>query len=167
VPNKIAIVKVLADTHKLSNLNMPYGSADECGDGSGYCHDGARQVLRESAIASGRQSALGDDAAIPIPYRHKVIALFMANAEAEEALIFVMYVNEYGPGNTEECARQVWIKCVDSTPLYVDEEGVQRQDLLTATLLGYLEWAKLKGFREAFLKVSADAIRAVTKEVDL
>ena len=58
---------------------------------------------------------------------------------------------EYGPECSEEYGSQVFVECVDSTPLLKDDDGIARQNLLTATLLGYLEWAKLKGFRQVNL----------------
>ena len=106
----------------------------------------------------GVRSAREEELAVLVPYRRKMISLFLSSPGVGEILIFVMYVKEYGSDCPSECASQAWIECVDSTPLYEGhEDGKQRQDILTATMLGYLEWAKLRGFREAWLKSPAPA----------
>ena len=144
-PHKTAIVKVLADTQRVTSLM----------DSS---HDNTVSLPLQLPGADPREAGSashfvrGDDSVLPVPYRHKMIALFVAGDAAGEVLIFAMYVDEYS--QESDYASQVCIKCVDSTPLFEDEEGAKRQDLLSATLLGYLEWAKVKGFREVCMHTS-------------
>jgi len=94
-----------------------------------------------------------------VPFRRKMICLFLSSPGVGELLIFVMYVKEYGSDCPREYARQACVECADSTPLYDGHggEGKERHDMLTATLLAYLEWAKLRGFREVVLNSPAPA----------
>ncbi|EKX36065.1 hypothetical protein GUITHDRAFT_146008 [Guillardia theta CCMP2712] len=102
------------------------------------------------------------------PYRCKTIFLFMSSQAIGEILIFAMYIQEhFGPAKPDNpdqpvvlprsliFSTQIVIECIDSTPLYADENGTERQDILTAVTLAYLEWAKMRGFLAVNIVVPA------------
>jgi hypothetical protein len=150
-PSVLALVKVLADTRQVLH------TSDRSQEDVGTLHSPLHVPQAERASRRALVVEHANGAAQQIGFRSRVVAVFTVSPVFGELLIFIMYVREYGAECPDHLANSVCIECVDSTPLYSHEDGTQRQDLLTATVLAYLEWVKGKGFRLATLQVPAPA----------
>ncbi len=67
--------------------------------------------------------------------------------------LFGMYVHEFGPESYHLNQGRAYVQCIDSTPLYGNEKGEERQEILTALLCGYFEFARSAGFEHVHLHV--------------
>jgi hypothetical protein len=158
-----AVAKVVADTHKFHHkfhhdLSDMQSEETVCSSVSILTHLHNTACVRRGGGGGGGGGEAGEEGALLIPYRLKVISVFTSSVDGGgDLLIFIMYVMEFGSSSPESFANQVVVECVDSSPLYSNEDGRQRQELLTATMLGYLEWSKMTGKSKAHLRIPAAA----------
>jgi hypothetical protein len=88
------------------------------------------------------------------PYRSKAVFAFQQCADGGgEVTLFGMYVHEFGPESYHLNQGRAYVQCIDSTPLYGAEKGEERQEILTAILCGYFEFARSAGFEHVHLHV--------------
>eukprot|EP00960_Hanusia_phi_P072295 767751-Hanusia_phi.AAC.4 len=87
-------------------------------------------------------------------YRCKSILAFRKFPNGSEVVFFGMYVHEYGRACPPSNAGRVFLECIDSTPLYSEERGSERQDILTSIIIAYLEYVSAQGFSFAHMRVA-------------
>jgi hypothetical protein len=87
------------------------------------------------------------------PYRFKTVFTFQKVAGGGEVMLFGMYIHEFGAESFHANQGRAYLQCLDSTPLYGDEKGRERQELLTAIICGYFEFARSAGFDAVHLHV--------------
>ena len=87
------------------------------------------------------------------PYRFKTVFTFQKVAGGGEVMLFGMYIHEFGAESFHANQGRAYVQCLDSTPLYGDEKGRERQELLTAIICGYFEFARSAGFDSVHLHV--------------
>mmetsp|Transcript_21962 Transcript_21962/g.51058 ORF Transcript_21962/g.51058 Transcript_21962/m.51058 type:complete len:765 (+) Transcript_21962:187-2481(+) len=86
-------------------------------------------------------------------YRVKSIFAFQQLDAQGEVMLLGMYVHEFGPEAPPETRGRVLIECIDSIPIHGSERSEERQKLLTAILMAYIEYVRGQGFSHIHLRV--------------
>lgn len=88
-----------------------------------------------------------------VKYTRKAILTFQ-NIKGADVLIMGMYVQQFGPDSSSPMHNgRVLIECIDSPPVWPTFPGAARKAILTAVVLGYIEWANAHGFKFVHLHV--------------
>eukprot|EP00750_Incisomonas_marina_P008249 INCI15390.1.p1 GENE.INCI15390.1~~INCI15390.1.p1 ORF type:complete len:931 (+),score=113.67 INCI15390.1:670-3462(+) len=87
-------------------------------------------------------------ASVQFPYTSKAVSLFQ-RIDGADVLLFVIYLQEYGPEAPEPNARTVYIAYLDS--INSMKPRSLRSVVYQQMVAGYITWAKLNGFRRVYI----------------
>jgi len=144
--------------------------------GSGGCHDGpvSSRELNSTPLGdfltqrAGEESVVDRNVTVKVVsqtmqhtgsgdhvhcYRSKSIFAFQQLDAQGEVMVLGMYVHEFGPDASDETRGRVLIECIDSIPIHGSERSEERQKLLTAIVMGYIEYVRNQGYTHVHLRV--------------
>jgi hypothetical protein len=102
--------------------------------------------------AGGWEGGDGEQNKTTVTYTRKAILTFQ-HLKGADVLIMGMYVQQHGPDSSPLHKGRVLIECIDSPPVWPSFPGAARKAILTAVVLGYIEWAASRGFKFLYLHV--------------
>lgn len=123
------------------SVNVPRPPSDSAGTGS------LPSGKRSRSSGGGREKNM-----MSVKYTRKAILTFQ-NVKGADVLIMGMYVQEFGPDSSPMHEGRCLIECIDSPPVWPSFAGAARKAILTAVVLGYIEWAGSNGFKFMYLHV--------------
>jgi len=152
-----------------AKANMALGGVASSGASSGVTVRVVSKVIRsirvprpasETGAGGGgaglRKDAKGgekeNDGMMLVKYTSQAILTFQ-NVKGADVLIMGMYVQQYGPDSSPMHQGRAFIECIDSPPVWPTFAGAARKAVLTAVVIGYLEWATSNGFNYVHLHV--------------
>jgi len=92
------------------------------------------------------QEALNDPFPKEFPYKSKALLAFQKR-NGVDVCLFALYVQEYGSDCPEPNANRVYISYLDSVRYFASEPEGHRSTMYHAILVGYLQWARMLGFK--------------------
>jgi len=123
------------------SVNVPRPPSDSAGTGP------IPSGKRSRSSGGGREKNM-----MSVKYTRKAILTFQ-NVKGADVLIMGMYVQEFGPDSSPVHEGRCLIECIDSPPVWPSFAGAARKAILTAVVLGYIEWAGSNGFKFLHLHV--------------
>ena len=113
----------------------------------------AGKASRSAGVRAAGSGGSGETSTMPANYIRKALLTFQC-INGADVLIMGMYVQQFGPESSPiHRDGHVLIECIDSPPVWPSFAGAARKNILTAVVLGYIEWAASCGFKFLHLYV--------------